>query len=381
MAKAKDSATSSVNVRKKSSARKVAPQEFGINQGNLNQTLRTVAFWVIGILIAVWVFQENRQFVFLLLLAWLTAIAMNPGILWLMRKGLKRGVATGVVLLGLILLLIGFVGLFGGLLFTQAASLVGAIPNLLSNVVNLLNQTFELTLSTAEIQNSLNLNPEQVANWASNFAGGVVGLVSTIIGAIFQLMTLLLFAFYFAADAERVRRTVGGWLSPNAQEVFVTSWDIVVAKTGGFVASKLFLASLSALAHGIFYAAIGVPYWLPMAIITGITSQFIPVIGTYLGILIPTLFTLFNEPLSALWIIIFASIYQQFENYLLTPRISKIMMNIHPAIAFAAVIVFANLFGAAGALIAIPIAAAIVAVSETYGKRYELIPKLNGESN
>lgn len=381
MAKAKDSATSSVNVRKKSSARKVAPQEFGINQGNLNRTLRTVAFWVIGILIAVWVFQENRQFVFLLLLAWLTAIAMNPGILWLMRKGLKRGVATGVVLLGLILLLIGFVGLFGGLLFTQAASLVGAIPNLLSNVVNWLNQTFELTLSTAEIQNSLNLNPEQVANWASNFAGGVVGLVSTIIGAIFQLMTLLLFAFYFAADAERVRRTVGGWLSPNAQEVFVTSWDIVVAKTGGFVASKLFLASLSALAHGIFYAAIGVPYWLPMAIITGITSQFIPVIGTYLGILIPTLFTLFNEPLSALWIIIFASIYQQFENYLLTPRISKIMMNIHPAIAFAAVIVFANLFGAAGALIAIPIAAAIVAVSETYGKRYELIPKLNGESN
>lgn len=381
MAKAKDSATSSVNVRIKSSARKVAPQEFGINQGNLNRTLRTVAFWVIGILIAVWVFQENRQFVFLLLLAWLTAIAMNPGILWLMRQGLKRGVATGVVLLGLILLLIGFVGLFGGLLFTQAASLVGAIPNLLSNVVNWLNQTFELTLSTAEIQNSLNLNPEQVANWASNFAGGVVGLVSTIIGAIFQLMTLLLFAFYFAADAERVRRTVGGWLSPNAQEVFVTSWDIVVAKTGGFVASKLFLASLSALAHGIFYVAIGVPYWLPMAIITGITSQFIPVIGTYLGILIPTLFTLFNEPLSALWIIIFASIYQQFENYLLTPRISKIMMNIHPAIAFAAVIVFANLFGAAGALIAIPIAAAIVAVSETYGKRYELIPKLNGESN
>ena len=55
------------------------------------------------------------------------------------------------------------------------------------------------------------------------------------------------------------------------------------------------------------------------------------------------------------------------------------MMNIHPAIAFGAVIIFANLFGAAGALIAIPIAAAIVAVSDTYGKRYELIPRLNGE--
>lgn len=354
-------------------------QLFGLDQKNLNQTLRTITFWVIGVLAAVWVFQQNRNFIFLLLLAWLVAIAMNPGIIWLMRKGLNRGVSTGIVLAGLILVMIAFLALFGGLLFTQAASLVGAIPSLLGNVVNWLNKTFELTLSTTEIQNSLNLNPDQVANWAGNFAGGVVGLVSAIFGAIFQLMTLLLFAFYFAADAERVRRTVGRWLRPNAQEIFVTTWDIAVQKTGGFVASKLFLASISAFAHGIFFAAIGVPYWLPMAIITGVTSQFIPVIGTYIGILIPTLFTLFSDPIDALWIIIFASIYQQLENYLLTPRVSKIMMNIHPAIAFGSVIIFANLFGAAGALIAIPIAAAIVAVSETYGKRYELIPRLNGQ--
>lgn len=354
-------------------------QLLGLDQKNLNQTLRTITFWVIGVLAAVWVFQQNRNFIFLLLLAWLVAIAMNPGIIWLMRKGLNRGVSTGIVLAGLILVMIAFLALFGGLLFTQAASLVGAIPSLLGNVVNWLNKTFELTLSTTEIQNSLNLNPDQVANWAGNFAGGVVGLVSAIFGAIFQLMTLLLFAFYFAADAERVRRTVGRWLRPNAQEIFVTTWDIAVQKTGGFVASKLFLASISAFAHGIFFAAIGVPYWLPMAIITGVTSQFIPVIGTYIGILIPTLFTLFSDPIDALWIIIFASIYQQLENYLLTPRVSKIMMNIHPAIAFGSVIIFANLFGAAGALIAIPIAAAIVAVSETYGKRYELIPRLNGQ--
>jgi predicted PurR-regulated permease PerM len=117
-----------------------------------------------------------------------------------------------------------------------------------------------------------------------------------------------------------------------------------------------------------------------MALITGITSQFIPAVGTYLGILIPTIFTLFNEPLDAVWIIIFASIYQQFENYILSPRISKRMMDIHPAIAFASVIIFANLFGAAGALIGIPVAAAIVAVSDTYGRRHELIPALNGES-
>ncbi len=356
-------------------------QLFGIDRHNLNQSLRIITFWVIGLMVSLWIFDKNRNFIFLLLLSWLTAIAMDPAADWLTAKGMKRGGAVGVVLITLITVGIGFLGLFGGVLFSQAASLVDELPIIVTNAVNWINSTFDLTLSSAEIQQSLNLTPEQMATWASNLAGGVVGVVTGLIGAIFQFMTMLLFAYYFAAEGTRVRRAIGRWLSPSAQEVFVTTWDIAVQKTGGFVASKLFLASLSATAHGIFFAAIGVPYWLPMAIITGITSQFIPVIGTYLGIVIPILFTLFNEPLNALWIIIFASIYQQFENYILTPKISRLMMNIHPAIAFASVIVFANLFGAAGALIAIPIAAAIVAVSETYGKRYELIPKLNGKTN
>jgi predicted PurR-regulated permease PerM len=51
-------------------------------------------------------------------------------------------------------------------------------------------------------------------------------------------------------------------------------------------------------------------------------------------------------------------------------------MNIHPAIAFGSVIVFANLFGPLGAIISIPLAAVIVAAIDTYGNRYELIPQL-----
>jgi predicted PurR-regulated permease PerM len=51
-------------------------------------------------------------------------------------------------------------------------------------------------------------------------------------------------------------------------------------------------------------------------------------------------------------------------------------MDIHPAIAFGSVIIFANLFGAVGAIVSVPIAAALVALLDTYSKRYELIPEL-----
>ena len=125
-----------------------------------------------------------------------------------------------------------------------------------------------------------------------------------------------------------------------------------------------------------FFAAIGLPYWLPLGLITGVTSQFIPTVGTFIGILIPVLFAVFNNPMDAVLIIICASVYQQIENYLLSPRLSRITMDIHPAVAFGSVIVFANLFGAVGAIVSVPVAAALVALLDTYGKRYELIPEL-----
>jgi predicted PurR-regulated permease PerM len=92
--------------------------------------------------------------------------------------------------------------------------------------------------------------------------------------------------------------------------------------------------------------------------------------------MIPVLFAVFNNPTDAVLIIVFATVYQQIENYLLSPRLSKITMDIHPAIAFGSVIVFANLFGAIGAIVSVPVAAALVALVDTYGKRYELIPEL-----
>ena len=345
-------------------------------QANLRESLRTITLWLALVTVAVWVLRHNGHFIFLLVVAWLVAIAMDPAVRNLVGRGLKRGTATGLVMLGLVILTALFIALFGSVFFTQAADLIISIPTIISSQVSWLNQTFNLTLDPSTVVTQLNLSPSQLAGWASNFAGGIVGITSVIIGGVFQLMTLFLFAFYFAAEGPKVRQVIGSWLSPAVQQIFVTSWDIAIAKTGGFVVSKLVLAALSGTAHSIFFAVIGLPYWLPMGIITGITSQFIPTVGTYIGILIPIFVAAFDQPRDVIFIVIFATIYQQVENYLLSPRISRMTMDIHPALAFGSVIVFANLFGAIGALMAIPLAAAILSVVDTYGKRYELIPEL-----
>jgi len=343
----------------------------------LRASLRTITAWIALAAVAYWIVMSNAHFLFLLLMSFLIAIAMEPAIRRLTQRGMRRGLATSIVLGGVIVIVIAFLAAFGGILFSQAASLVTELPYAVTHIVEWLNSSFSLKLDANKIVSSLNVSPSQIASWASSVAGGVLGIVSAVVGGIFQFLTMLLFTFYIAADGPRLRRTIGSWLNPRAQSIFVTTWDIAVAKTGGFVASKVVMAALSTAAHAAFFALIGLPYWLPLALITGIVSQFVPTVGTYIGIVVPILFAVIsNATIDAVWILIFASIYQQIENYLISPRISKITMKIHPAVAFGSVIVFANIFGPMGAIIAIPLAAAIVAVIDTYGNRYDLIPEL-----
>ena len=347
-----------------------------LDRNGLNRSLRTITIWLALVSIGLWVFRTNGNFLFLLLLSWLFSIAMEPPVSSLASRGWKRGAATGLVMLVVILVFAGFIAVFGGIFFNQSVQFINALPTVITDAVNWLNQTFNLDLKSQEVISSLNVTPAQLATWTANFSGGVVGFLTSIIGGVFQVMTALLFAFYFCADGPRLRRVIGSWLAPSAQKVFVTTWDLAVQKTGGFVMSKVILAAISFAVHGAFFAAIGVPYWLAMALITGLVSQFIPTIGTYIAVLIPLLVAFFNQPLDALWVAIFASTWQQVENYAISPRISKMTMNIHPAIAFGSVIVFANLFGPMGAVISIPLAAVLVAAIDTYGSRYELIPEL-----
>ncbi len=223
----------------------------------------------------------------------------------------------------------------------------------------------------------MNVSNSQVAGIAQDLAGGIFGVVTSIFGFIFNLFTLLLFAFYFAAEAPNMKKTIGSWLPTRQQIIFTTVWQVATEKTGGFVISRVILASLNAFFTSTFLLLIGVPYWLPLGIFTGIVSQFVPTVGAFIGGIIPAVVAVVNDPKDGLFVVIFVTIYQQIENYLFTPRISSMTMDIHPAVAFASVIIFAGFFGAVGALIGIPIAAAIISIVQTYGKRYELIPELH----
>jgi predicted PurR-regulated permease PerM len=320
-----------------------------------------------------WAFGQLRGFLGLLFLSWMFSISMHPPVEWLVRRGMRRGAAAGVVLVSLLLLAIGFFAAFGTLLADQIGQLVRSLPEVVESTVDWVNRTFDTQLHPEDIVASLDLTPDRLQQLVRSLTPSLVGVVTSLVGVVFQTFTLLLFSYYMSAQSPALRDTVAGWFPPRQQRVISTVWSIAVDKTGSYVFSRLILALLSAIATAIFLAALGVPFWLPLGIWTGLVSQFIPTIGTYLAIGLPALVALSVRPVDALWVVLFGIGYQQLENYVLGPRITARTVDIHPAVALGSVIVGAALFGPLGALVSIPVVAAVEAVIQTYGRRYELV--------
>ena len=339
-------------------------------------TLMVIGFLIV-LSIGVWAFQALGTFLFILLLAWLFSIAMEPPVLWMVRRGVRRGLATGIVMIVGLILLAGITALFGGVFVSQLSALGTSLPNALTSVVTWVNDTFHTSFDLNNIASSIQITPNKIGEWVGQYGGGLLGVFGSVFAAIFDTLTILVFAYYFSADSPRLRQTIGSWLPQAYQRYFVTVWEISVEKTGGYVVSKVALAALSAFFHAVFFAIIGVPYWLPLGVLAGIVGQFIPTVGTYIGVALPALFTLVSDkPINALWIAIFATVYQQIENYVFTPRISRRTMDVHPAVALGSVIAGAALFGPVGALIGIPLAAAALSIIDTFTHRHELLPEL-----
>jgi len=162
-------------------------------------------------------------------------------------------------------------------------------------------------------------------------------------------------------------------LPPGRQEVALRVWDLAIDSTGGYVYSRVVLAGCSAVVTTLFLTLIGVPYPLALGLWVGLVSQFIPTVGTYLAGALPVLIALLDEPVSAVWVLLYIVVYQQFENMVLSPRITARTMALHPAVAFGAVIAGGAIMGPIGSLLALPAAASVQSLVSIYLHRYEVI--------
>lgn len=321
---------------------------------------------------AIWVLLRLRGLLLLVFIALFVALAVEPAVNRLAERGWRRGLATGLIFLVLAVLIGLFIAALGSVLVSQITTIVHGIPEYIQHVLGWVNRTFHTKVSQADITRYADELRTTMSKHVNQLAGNAWGIGTTTLGAIFQSFTVLLFAFYLSAEGPRIRRAFCSLLPPDRQQAVLRAWEIAVQKTGGYIYSRALLAVASGIAHLIALSVLRVPFAFALALWVGVVSQFIPTIGTYLAGVLPALVALTRGPLTALWVLLFVLAYQQFENYVLQPHVTAKTVNIHPAVAFGAVIAGAALIGPIGALLAIPAWASLQSFAGAYIRRYEV---------
>ncbi len=257
-------------------------------------TRRTLV--VAGVLLltalALYLLFRLRTLLFMVFVALFIAVALEPPVHFLEKRGWKRGLATGLVFLVVFLLIVAFVALLVPLFVNQFNELIDQLPGYIESVAQQLNDWFNLDLSTESLQQEAAKLPDIIAGSGGTILGGVVSVTTGIFSFLFFATTVALFSFYMIAELPKLQRTVLSTMNQERQRDALHIWDVAVEKMGLYIYSRLILALLSGLLTAGFLTLLGVPFAVSLGIWVGVLSQFIPVVGTYLAAILPAVVAL-----------------------------------------------------------------------------------------
>jgi predicted PurR-regulated permease PerM len=298
---------------------------------------------------------------------------MEPAVDRLARRGWRRGSATGLVLGGVLAFTLVFLAAAGSIVVGQAGDLIDHAPRYVRDFERFVNDDLGIEFDADSLVRDLRKGNGGLSTDNGEIVSNAVGVALAVGRGLLYFVTVLIFAFYMTADGPRMRRTICSRLPRARQEVVLDTWEIAIDKTGGYLYSRGIQAAISAVATWAFLFALGIPYSLALGLWVGIVSQFIPTVGTYIAMVLPVLVAFKETPADALYVLAFLVLYQQFENYILGPRVTKHSMNVHPALAIGTVFAGGLLLGGVGAILALPATAVIQAVLSGYTTEREII--------
>jgi predicted PurR-regulated permease PerM len=302
------------------------------------------------------------------------AVSLDPAVRWLTARGVRRGLAVTIIFTVFLIILTAFLLSVIPPLVNQFGQLVHHFPDFLQSLQQRsarfreLNNRFQLS---TRLEGVLDQLPARVT-------GGVLGVTSQVFGAVVSFLTVVVFTVYFLLDLPRLRHGVVRLFPVERRERYAHVVDIMVNKVGDYMIGRLAIGFIAGVVAFAALQGLGVPYPLPLAIFIALLDL-IPLIGHPIGSIAALLVALITKglwPTTVLLLVVFL-VYQQLENYFIGPRVLRHSVDISAAAVLLAALIGAAIIGVIGALVAIPVAAALKVVLLQQIDHYEA--KANGE--
>jgi predicted PurR-regulated permease PerM len=306
-------------------------------------------------LVAISVYN-TRGILIEVLIALFIAVSLDPAVRRLNRMGVRRGWAV------LIILLIT-AGIVAGVLISVIPSMVHQFQVLIHDFPGYVKTLQDRSPSFRRISDRYHLTTkieDLLASLPGRVSTGAITVTRRLFGALFSTLTVVVLTIYFMADLPRLRQSAAR-LFPKAHRAEVAKiTDVMVDKVGAYMIGNLAISLFAGLATFVCFTALGLPFAVPVGFAVAV-FDLIPMIGATLGAIVCVGVALLT---SNIWpetvvVIIFFVAYQQLENYLIAPRVQKQAVSLSAAAVLLAGLIGATVLGLIGALMAIPIAAAL----------------------
>jgi predicted PurR-regulated permease PerM len=343
---------------------------------NVRAVLR-VMLTVVAVVVTLWLMYLLRRPLTWIFIAGFLAIAVSGPVNFLARR-MRRGFAVAIVYLVLILTPFALIALLVPPIVTQANNLVQNLPDYAQQFTEFVNENDRLRQLQEEYDITGRL--EEAAGELPSRLGDAAGVLGDIgvglVNSIFAAVTIIVLSIFMLSSG---RRFMDAWIreyQPDREEWWNRLFERIGNAIGNYVAGALLQATIAGVTSYIMLLILGVDFALPLAVIVFLLDL-IPLVGATLGAIIVGIVTLFSDfPVDTIIWAVFAIVYQQVENNIIQPRIQARAVQLDPLIVLVSVLFGSALAGVLGALLAIPVAAALQITYREYRAQKRQAPSV-----
>jgi len=318
-----------------------------------------VSLGVLAVLASAAAVYTTRAVLVRVLIALFIAVSLDPAVRMLTRRGMRRGLAVLLIFLVAGGLVAAFLASVIPAMVHQFQALLHDFPGYVATLqersarFRALSDRFHLT---SKVQGLLTSLPGRLGS-------GLLGFTRRLFGALFSTLTVGVLTVYFMADLPRLRHGVQRLFPKVHRARTGRIADVMVDKVGAYMIGNLLISLAAGVASFAIFMALGVPFAVPLAFVVAL-CDLIPMIGATLGAIICVLAALLTTELWPTTVIValFFVAYQQLENYFIAPRILRHTVSLSAAAVLLAALIGGTVLGLVGALMAIPVAAALKVV-------------------
>jgi predicted PurR-regulated permease PerM len=321
--------------------------------------LRTV-LTVVAVAFVLYLIVRLRKPLTWIFIAGFLAIALAGPVQFLSRY-IKRGFAVAVVYVGLVVAPFVLLGVLLPPIVTQANRLIDRAPRYARDVSDFVagNDTLRRLQEDYDLTGKLEQQAEKLPAKIGDAAGVLSNIGLGIVNSVFTTVTIIVLSIFLVNAGPRWLERWATRYEPDQADWWRRLFGRIGNAVGNYVAGALAQATVAGVTSWIVLLILQVPYALPLAVIVFVLDL-VPLVGATLGAILVGIVTLFSHfPIATIVWAIWAIVYQQIENSVIQPRIQARAVQLEPLIVLISVLFGSTLFGVLGALLAIPVAAAI----------------------